>query len=214
MEYYIYGHYCKDSGDLFYIGKGCKKRAWSKHNRNEYWHNIVHKHGYTVKILHIFNSETAAFNKEVELIKSLSPRANIAVGGFGGDTFSNLPEDKKESIRAAAKIKAQDPKGGVAKAAKMRKGKTKNSCDALKRMAASHSLKYKGSNNPMFGKTFWDMKTDDEAILIKNKISQSLKNTYKEKPRKYKKVKCPHCGKVGGQPGLTRYHFDNCKDKV
>lgn len=25
------------------------------------------------------------------------------------------------------------------------------------------------------------------------------------------KVECPHCGKIGGNSLMTRYHFDNCK---
>ena len=27
------------------------------------------------------------------------------------------------------------------------------------------------------------------------------------------KVECPHCGKIGGNSGMKRYHFDNCKMK-
>lgn len=35
-----------------------------------------------------------------------------------------------------------------------------------------------------------------------------------EKMRKPKpKVKCPHCGKVGGISSMKRWHFDNCKEK-
>lgn len=26
-------------------------------------------------------------------------------------------------------------------------------------------------------------------------------------------VSCPHCGKTGEQRGMTRYHFENCKEK-
>ena len=31
--------------------------------------------------------------------------------------------------------------------------------------------------------------------------------------RKRKQVKCPHCGKCGDPPGMSRWHFDNCKQK-
>ena len=30
---------------------------------------------------------------------------------------------------------------------------------------------------------------------------------------KHEIVECPHCGKVGNKPNLTRWHFDNCKLK-
>lgn len=31
--------------------------------------------------------------------------------------------------------------------------------------------------------------------------------------KKLERVECPHCGKVGGKALMTRYHFDNCKNK-
>ena len=26
-------------------------------------------------------------------------------------------------------------------------------------------------------------------------------------------VQCPHCGSIGGKPVMTRWHFDNCKQR-
>ena len=44
-----------------------------------------------------------------------------------------------------------------------------------------------------------------------NKLSIAAKNRNKTlKGHKYKKVKCPHCGIVGGGGNMTRHHFDNC----
>ena len=53
----VYIHKRKDIDDpflsVFYVGIGIKKnRAYSEHNRNKYWKNIVHKHGYYVEITH------------------------------------------------------------------------------------------------------------------------------------------------------------------
>ena len=42
--YYVYLHK-KPNGEVFYVGKGTKLRAWSKHGRNEHWNNIVKKYG-------------------------------------------------------------------------------------------------------------------------------------------------------------------------
>ena len=33
------------------------------------------------------------------------------------------------------------------------------------------------------------------------------------KGKKRKRVECPHCGKVGGNGLMQRWHFDNCKHK-
>ena len=32
--------------------------------------------------------------------------------------------------------------------------------------------------------------------------------------RVFDKITCPHCGKIGAGPNMTRYHLDNCKLKV
>ncbi len=47
----------------------------------------------------------------------------------------------------------------------------------------------------------------------RDKISKTLKARNKANPIKYRKVTCPHCGKVGGGPAIKRWHFDNCKLK-
>ncbi len=62
MNFYVYGHYRKDTGDLFYVGKGTADRAWSKHGRNSHWLNIVEKHDYIIKILQDNLPEETAFN--------------------------------------------------------------------------------------------------------------------------------------------------------
>lgn len=47
----VYRH-LKPSGEVFYIGIGkTLSRAYSKHNRNKYWKNLVSKYGYEVQIL-------------------------------------------------------------------------------------------------------------------------------------------------------------------
>jgi len=213
MNFYIYGHYRNDTGELFYIGKGTSKRAWSKHGRNSYWHNIVKKHDYFVEILHDDLSEEKAFSKEKELIKSLSPCANIASGGIGGNTWSKLPKSQKEELTKAASLRAQDSNGGIAKAAELRKGQTKKTNDGLMRMATHHSISNSGKGNPMYGRSFWNEKNKQEIDVIKQQISKTLKNTYKNNPRKYKIVECPYCKKSGGQSNMTRYHFNNCRKK-
>ena len=209
--YYVYAHKRLDTDEIFYIGKGSKNRAYSKNNRNNYWFNIVNKYGYEVEILHSELEELDAFNKEIELIKTLHPVANLTKGGEGGNTFELMSTEDKEAFRLAGRERATCINSGIQIAAKIRKGQTKETHEGLKRMAEKHSISFTGINNPMYGKSHWFNKTKEEAIAIKRKISKTLKATYKSNPRIYKKVTCPHCNKTGGTPGLTRYHFDNCK---
>lgn len=213
MVYYIYAHRRLDTNEIFYIGKGKGNRAYSEKNRNNYWINIA-KDGYLVEILHINLIESDAYLKEVELIKSLKPMANLTMGGEGGNTFELMSKEDKDKFIEESKKRARRSGSGVQVAAKLRKGKTKETDDGLKRMAEHHSKRFSGKGNPMFGKSHWDMNLGEDNKIAKDKISKTLKETYKNNPRKYKIVTCPHCGKSGGTPGLTRYHFDNCKFKI
>lgn len=82
---YIYGHYKADTDELFYIGKGTGRRAWDKSKRNAHWHNVVNKHGYTVKILYEDLSEEDAYSMERKLILEvgLENLTNMTEGGLG-----------------------------------------------------------------------------------------------------------------------------------
>jgi len=212
-KFYVYIHRRRDNNEIFYVGKGSANRAFSKLNRNNYWQNIVEKYGFIAEILFDNLEEDKAYLKEQELIKSYNPCANLTKGGEGGDTFSNLPDADKQRIRQEARDRALKPGSGIDKAAKIRKGKTKHTCEALRKMAYKNSKKLSGQGNPMYGKSHWYNKTEQEKQVIKKKTSESLKKTYALNPRTYEKVQCPHCGKIGGKPGMTRYHFNNCKFK-
>lgn len=51
----VYTHTRNDNGNIFYVGIGLnEKRAYEKvrNRRNDHWHRIVNKHGYTVNITH------------------------------------------------------------------------------------------------------------------------------------------------------------------
>lgn len=84
-NFYVYGHYRADTDELFYIGKGSKKRAWDAYKRNPHWKNVVHKHDYVVKILYDNLTEEDAYTKEAELIDEagLVNLTNMTEGGLG-----------------------------------------------------------------------------------------------------------------------------------
>lgn len=102
MKYYIYAHYRNDSGEVFYVGKGEGNRHNSKQGRNQYWRNIVEKHGYSIEILGYFETEEAAFLAERELIAKIGrkdldkgPLANMSDGGEGASGAVRTPEQRK-----------------------------------------------------------------------------------------------------------------------
>lgn len=62
-----------------------------------------------------------------------------------------------------------------------------------------------GDNNPKY----WKGKKRDEET--KSKISKSRKG---KNTGPVKKIKCPHCEKIGGINTMYRWHFDKCKNKI
>jgi hypothetical protein len=98
--YYVYCHIRLDTKEVFYVGKGKKKRAYSKHNRNKYWINIVNSVGYTVEFMYTNLTEDEAFAKEKELIlayKELGQAdANFEIGGRGRSGYITSEETKKK----------------------------------------------------------------------------------------------------------------------
>lgn len=92
MDYYVYLH-CKPwSGEVFYVGKGCKRRAWSN-ERNLHWSNTVAKYGLDVKIVSFGLQQWYALELEKELI-SYYGRKDLGYGQLvnmtdGGDGLSS-----------------------------------------------------------------------------------------------------------------------------
>jgi hypothetical protein len=101
-EYYVYIHRKATDGSIFYVGKGCKKRAYDTYNRNVYWNKVVTKHGFTAEILFSGMSNADTNNVEVDVIKELrymgEKLTNMTNGGEGTSGFS-LSDSTKEKIR-------------------------------------------------------------------------------------------------------------------
>lgn len=109
---YVYGHYKKDTDELFYIGKGTGKRAWSKNHRNHYWKFVVNKHGLTVKIIVDNLTDEEAFVKEIQLIAEvgLNNLTNMLDGGQGF-TSTAAKERAKQNAQNPEWIRKQKEAG-------------------------------------------------------------------------------------------------------
>lgn len=68
MGFYVYIHRRKTTGEVFYIGKGRRRRAWSSSGRNKHWGYVAKKHGFTVEIYASNLQEWYAFELEKDLI--------------------------------------------------------------------------------------------------------------------------------------------------
>jgi len=66
--FYVYAH-TKPDGEIFYVGKGTRKRFLDKRNRNQHWYNVVNKYGYNAIILANNLTENQAIEEEAQIIK-------------------------------------------------------------------------------------------------------------------------------------------------
>jgi len=131
--FYTYAHYKKDTGELFYIGKGKGIRHTVSNNRNNFWNNIVNKHGFFSKILATWKTESEAFEHEKVLIYSFKKMnytlANMTDGGEGSTGW--VPDDnwklkrskiaKEQYVSGVSKINTPD---AIKKSVEKRKGKS------------------------------------------------------------------------------------------
>ena len=167
QAFYIYEHRRKDSGMVFYVGKGCGQRAKNFHNRGRYWNNVANAAGgvdITYPVLGV--DEEMALLAEVELIDAYRRRGiritNITDGGEG-TTGRCQTEEAKRKIGEANKHtpKASGESHGMY-------GKT-HSEESLVKMSAARKGLYLGELHPMFGKHH----TEESRA----KMSKSLKGT-------------------------------------
>lgn len=121
--FYVYEHIRNDTNAIFYVGKGKNLRAYTKRNRNDHWHNIVNKAGFTVRFVVKDLDEELAYLCEEERIDQLTrlgiKLSNICPGGKGvgsGDKHPmwGKPHPQKGSKRPYGKYKcgADNPRYG------------------------------------------------------------------------------------------------------
>lgn len=153
--FYTYMHTRNDTQEVFYIGKGTKKRPKDKSNRNKHWHSIVQKHGYTVTVLAAWKTDEEALEHEKVLIaifKDMGKKLANYVDGGRGTTGMKHTDEAKQAMSAAHKgkqyslgfIHKEETRNNMRIAQLGRK----HSEETKKKMSLVHS----GENNAMWGK--------------------------------------------------------------
>lgn len=97
--FYVYEWYIIETNEVFYVGKGSKKRYLSKQHNNMF-KEFLKRFDCKSRIVKYYNSEEEAFNGEYERILELKGKGqcvcNIYKGGYGGETQSWTLEKKKK----------------------------------------------------------------------------------------------------------------------
>lgn len=110
--------------------------------------------------------------------------------------------------------------------------------NGAKQTSSGFSASFIGEKHQMYGKTHSEQSKEKMRLAKLGKKRGSYSLEHREKiglaqigrvfteehknklrlakigtTRIVKKIVCPHCNKQGGVCGMTRYHFDNCKNK-
>lgn len=87
-KYYVYEWYNVDTNEVFYVGKGCGKRAYDIKHRNHKFNEYYNTHNTNVRILFSELSENEAFQKEKEVYNDYLEKGytlcNLMECGQGG----------------------------------------------------------------------------------------------------------------------------------
>ena len=205
-DFCVYTHHRPD-GSVFYVGKGVPQRPYRKTMRNSVWIQEVAKLGtYDVKIVWSGLLEMDAFEKERQVISELLAQGAVLVNQtLGGDGCKSVifTDEIRNKIKAARAVQKPPMQG---------KALSESANQKL-------SVLKSGQNNPMFGRKhseetkakFQDRPTARAWAGKKMTDEHRLKMSVSHKARP--SLECPHCGKVGGNAGMKRHHFTNCKSK-
>ena len=97
--YYVYEWFVKETGEIFYVGKGCDKRYLCKSQRNKYFKDYIKNNYCQSRIIKTFETEQEALNYEHERICELKKqglcKCNLDNGGTGGTSFIWTKEMKE-----------------------------------------------------------------------------------------------------------------------
>ena len=199
-EYYIGVH--RGSVDDGYVGSG--KKFLNKYRK--------YKTKFIREILEIFSSYEDALDFEKQLVTTdllKDPLClNLKPGGSGGG--APWSTDHKLKMKKLMIQKWQDPsyKERVSKSA------AAVWSDEYKTMRRSN--KTLGYSNVDYNQRAAKRKTNGDygKHRIGYEFSEDSKKTLSIKAKQRIKVECPHCLKIGPVPQMSRWHFDNCKEKI
>ena len=191
MDFYVYVHKKKTTGEVFYVGKGTGKRAYHKTKRSKFWKNIVEKHGYVVEFIEVGLQEWYAFELEQNLIAYYGRRdleegclVNATEGGEGSaghlwtaDMKEWRSQKTKEQFSSAEmRKKASDAKKGkrLSEEARLQSIKTLDQHREKAKKAVSEMLKKKWKTPEFREKMIKQAKTLVMSEEAKQKIAMAL----------------------------------------
>jgi hypothetical protein len=177
----LYFHRRNDTNEVFYVGIGTKYRPKSIKNRNEYWHNIVNKVGYTIDIICVDLSWEEACVLEKQYIKKFG-RKDLGLGNLvnmtdGGDgTKGHKVAEKVKKERSERMFgKKQDTQTNIKKSQSLKEFWA----DENNKKMMSFSIKEAHNNNPSIAIKISERLTNR---IITNNTKEKMSVSAKKRP--------------------------------
>ena len=104
-KYYVYEWFIKDTGEVFYVGKGCRERWRTRKRENRFFMSMLEKHDCDVRKIKENLTEEEAFALEIEMIKYYREKTNFRLTNIldGGEApprmIGNSSPTKREDVR-------------------------------------------------------------------------------------------------------------------
>lgn len=145
--FYIYEWYIKETGEIFYVGKGSKKRYLCKQH-NKLFKEFIKRYDCESRIIKYYDKEEEAFKAEYDRINQLKRSnqcvCNIYKGGFGGETKS-WTKEKREWYSKHNVMKSQNQRKRMSENNPMKnKEYVEKNAKARKRPVLIDSKEYEG----------------------------------------------------------------------
>jgi len=222
--FYVYEHIRRDTGAVFYIGKGRGGRHCSKRDRNQYWHNVVNKAGgFDSRVVIEDQSEELILLAEIEKINQLRMLGVTLVNlTDGGEGITGLKHSEESKLAMSQKLKGKSHKHTPESIEKIRQANTgvifsderkeKLRQKALGRKMLPHVREALNERMKSF-KQSEETKEHLRQVNIGRKHTPEALAKMSAWQMDRPKLTCPHCNRASSAGNASRWHFDNCKLK-
>lgn len=183
-KYYVYEWFIKETGEVFYIGKGCGGRWKTKKRENRFFMNMSETHNCDVRKIKDGLTEDEAFQLEIETIKYYRENTSNRLTNIcdGGDNPPILSGEESPTKRLEVRNKISKSNKKVYSDPKVRNEISKRmkefySSDTGKEKASIRSKKIM-SNKNVVSKISQSNKIHHNTEKFKEKHSLIMKEAY------------------------------------
>lgn len=192
------GAHSSDILDDDYMGSGIAiRRAIRKYGVDNFQKDI----------LATFDSVEDMFSAEAEIVNldfvAQIGTYNLREGGLGGRPSEETRKKQSEGIKNSYTASLLEKKSKIMQEKAKDAEYIRNLSEGIRRSYSGERGKKLRELRGASTKERWEALSEKERKERMRKASAGVS----------KRVTCPHCGKTGGQSNMTRFHFENCKEK-